>query len=102
MLGCDGDEIESDLKILVRETCPSYEALFYVWGDPSRSLIQCSGTTMYVTKNLKYALLQLRIDGKTRVLWIDAICLNQLDLQEQAQQVKIMSSIYSKAPHTVV
>jgi hypothetical protein len=57
---------------------------------------------MYVTKNLKYALLQLRIDGKTRVLWIDAICLNQLDLQEQAQQVKIMSSIYSKAPHTVV
>jgi hypothetical protein len=100
---CDGGEIECDIKTFTRKTCPSYEALSYVWGNlNNRSPIQVSGATFEVTENLKSALLHLRLDGSTRVLWIDAICINQLDLDELGQQVGIMSSIYSEASRTVV
>jgi len=100
---CDGGEIECDLKTFSEDTCPTYEALSYVWGDPNnRSPIKCCGTTFEVTKNLESALLQLRLAEKTRLLWIDAICINQLDIKEREQQVGIMSNIYSTASRTVV
>ncbi len=35
-------------------------------------------------------------------IWVDAICINQEDMEERAQQVKIMDKIYSKAARTIV
>lgn len=37
-----------------------------------------------------------------RIFWIDAICINQDDLEERAAQVKIMSEIYDKAHEVLV
>ncbi|EKG16420.1 hypothetical protein MPH_06389 [Macrophomina phaseolina MS6] len=37
-----------------------------------------------------------------RILWVDAICINQDDLEERAAQVKIMSRIYDKALEVLV
>ena len=100
---CDGGVIECDIKTFPEESCPPYEALSYVWGNANdRSPIQCCGQAFDVTKNLESALLQLRLAGNTRLLWIDAICINQLDKKEQGQQVSIMDKIYSKAIRTVV
>lgn len=100
---CDGGVIECDIKTFPEESCPPYEALSYVWGNASdRSPIQCCGQTFDVTKNLESALLQLRLAGNTHLLWIDAMCINQLDKKEQGQQVSIMDKIYSKAIRTVV
>jgi hypothetical protein len=36
------------------------------------------------------ALLRLRLEGQTRRLWIDAIRINQKDLDERAQQVRLL------------
>jgi hypothetical protein len=36
------------------------------------------------------------------VLWADAACINQEDLEERSQQVSIMSMIYAKATRSHV
>ena len=78
-----------------------YIALSYVWGDP-RNLheIELNGQRFSITSNLYQALLclwksfeiqQLKLD-----IWIDAIYVNQEDLDERAAQVKKMGAIYSQ------
>ena len=55
-----------------------------------------------VTKNLYSALKHLRLRDKVRVLWIDALCINQSDLDERSHQVLHMSSIFGRAVSVVV
>ncbi len=58
--------------------------------------------TLYITRNLAEALPYLRYKGKPRVLWIDAICVNQTNLEERSRQVTRMVNIYSKAARVIV
>lgn len=44
--------------------------------------------------NLATALRRFRSESQAKVFWIDAICINQLDDNERAQQVQLMGSIY--------
>lgn len=55
-----------------------------------------------MTATLNEALLTLRHADKLRTLWIDQLCINQDDLQERGNQVKIMHLIYKRAVRTVV
>lgn len=52
--------------------------------------------------NLRTALLNLRDLQNSRILWIDAICINQEDLDERSVQVAIMGDIYRQARRTVI
>ncbi|KAF1999779.1 HET-domain-containing protein [Amniculicola lignicola CBS 123094] len=76
---------------------PSYEALSYVWGDKNstRSIV-LNGTKFMITENLWLALRRLRDPYASRILWIDAICINQDDDDERSHQVSIMGKIYGK------
>ncbi|KAK3339865.1 heterokaryon incompatibility protein-domain-containing protein, partial [Lasiosphaeria hispida] len=80
-----------------------YEALSYVWGDEctgqSISINECD---VQVTANLHAALLRLRDRVFERVLWIDAICINQQDADEKGRQVNSMANIYAKAGRVLV
>ncbi|KAF7945151.1 hypothetical protein EAE96_009930 [Botrytis aclada] len=77
---------------------PVYEALSYVWGDPtSKCDINLQGVSFPVTTNLESALRYLRYRNLPRVLWIDALCINQKDVSERNSQVKYMGTIYSKS-----
>ncbi|KAK3339793.1 heterokaryon incompatibility protein-domain-containing protein [Lasiosphaeria hispida] len=73
-----------------------YEALSYCWGDAvhNRVTTVCNGVTFTVGENLGAALLRLRLPEAPRTLWIDAVCINQDDLAERAQQVGYMRDIY--------
>jgi Heterokaryon incompatibility protein (HET) len=55
-----------------------------------------------VTKNLYEALHHLRDETRPRVLWIDAICINQRNLPERSSQVRRMADIYSLSKRVVV
>lgn len=82
---------------------PTYEALSYVWGSPETSIdIQVGLRSLAITKNLAEALPYLRYEDKPRVLWIDAICVNQQDLTERSRQVKRMADLYRLADRVVV
>ncbi|KAF8848154.1 hypothetical protein BDZ45DRAFT_538013, partial [Acephala macrosclerotiorum] len=75
-----------------------YEALSYVWGDPSSpQLIQMNGHDFEVGRNLFSALQHLRIEDSDRLLWVDAICINQSDIPERNYQVSRMGLIYRAA-----
>lgn len=74
---------------------PEYEALSYVWGDPmDKVAISLQNTETSVTRNLWNALCRLRLADKPRTLWVDAICIDQSNIEERNQQVGIMRQIY--------
>jgi hypothetical protein len=55
-----------------------------------------------VTKNCELALRYLRKENSNRVLWVDAICINQKDNNERGHQVGMMRNVYSKATEVLV
>jgi hypothetical protein len=55
-----------------------------------------------VTKNLHAALFRLRDRSLERILWIDALCIDQKNVEEKGQQVQLMAKIYSKAARVLV
>jgi Heterokaryon incompatibility protein (HET) len=80
-----------------------YEALSYVWGNPAETLPICvDGGQFPVTVNLHAALSQLRDRSFERIIWVDAICINQRNSEERKQQVQFMAKIYSKAHRVIV
>lgn len=80
-----------------------YQALSYVWGSTANPRqIEIDGDTITITANLHSALLGLRNRSFERVLWIDALCINQDDLKERAEQIQMMAEIYGKACQVVV
>ncbi|KAF5246480.1 hypothetical protein FANTH_6852 [Fusarium anthophilum] len=82
----------------------SFNALSYVWGDPSvTKTILINEHPIQVTTNLlsalKYAPYHLsRSKSATSLkLWVDAICINQADKDEKGHQVSMMKDIYSQS-----
>jgi len=78
-----------------------FAALSYVWGSEAdvRSIV-LNGIETAVTVNLEIALRAMDCTGQYTggfKLWIDAICINQTDEEEQAAQVARMRDIYSGA-----
>lgn len=81
----------------------TYEALSYVWGDASiKHPVSCDGQRLEITRNLKEALEQFRDEDHPRILWADAVCINQNDLEERASQVRLMWDVYALASHCLV
>ncbi|TGJ79701.1 hypothetical protein E0Z10_g9060 [Xylaria hypoxylon] len=89
---------------------PRFDALSYCWDrSPGNSYIlldpnfQISGNVPWtgrrfsVGRNIETGLRRLRREDKAIRIWIDAMCINQMDFEERAQQVSIMSLIYSYA-----
>jgi hypothetical protein len=85
------------------DEAPSYEALSYVWGNPNPPTeLLCNGQSIQIQPSLSHALRSLRLQKTTRVVWADAICINQQDKAEKSHQVPMMGSIYSLARRVVV
>ncbi|KAH8665719.1 heterokaryon incompatibility protein-domain-containing protein [Tricladium varicosporioides] len=90
------------LQDLGKRTHP-YEALSYVWGKPDQTLpIYVDGVQFPVTVNLHAALLRLRHQSIERILWADAICINQENKPEKEQQIQFMAKIYAQAKSVLV
>jgi hypothetical protein len=83
-----------------------YSALSYTWGnEPAVIPITVNESTFSVTLNLATALQGLRNSpefGGKRTLWVDAICINQGDVNERNHQVAHMQEIYSGAEGVIV
>ena len=88
-----------------------YETLSYVWGPPGRpSVVHVSDSysddhssyLLPVTENLHNALCRLRDRSLARMIWVDAICINQEDPGERERQVQLMAMIYARSLRVVV
>jgi hypothetical protein len=110
----------SDISVTIHtyplEDAPPFNALSYTWGKPYRDpfgddpesppefvqIIKCNGIKIKVTQNLFDALIsfkQLKLAG---FLWVDAVCINQADLNERSSQVLLMGEVYSQAENVLV
>lgn len=83
-----------------------YEALSYVWGSSSGTQpVLCDDELLFVTPNCESALRHLRLNDTNRILWIDAICIDQSKtkdaLKERNAQVALMGEIYKNAKRTL-
>ncbi|KAJ5062029.1 heterokaryon incompatibility protein-domain-containing protein [Bipolaris maydis] len=104
LLRGSGSELECELspQSLQNLHLP-YEALSYTWG--SSELVECiklNGKPFWITDNLYAALRNLQLHDRDRILWIDAICINQENKAEQSQQVQQMGQIYEKAEKLLI
>lgn len=100
--GCDQEPLECSLIPGVI-TFSQYEALSYAWGNTDLVMpIKLDGSTFMVTKSLEFALRHLRMRDRWRILWIDAICINQTDIKERTSQVQYMRQVYEHATSVVV
>ncbi|KAE8405527.1 heterokaryon incompatibility protein-domain-containing protein [Aspergillus pseudonomiae] len=83
-----------------------YEALSYVWGSELKpESIMLNGCIFHVTTNLHRALINLRNRQLDRVLWVDAICINQDEEDqgnEKSKQIPLMRTIYAQAERVIV
>ncbi|KAF2804802.1 uncharacterized protein BDZ99DRAFT_480825 [Mytilinidion resinicola] len=91
-------DIECSLFTVSLDNNPTYNALSYLWGAPDITKpLTVNGVEIQVTVNLHAALRRIRKKKKRVVFWIDAVCINQQDLQERSSQVSFMGEIYSNA-----
>src|SRR5436305_12894620 len=82
---------------------PIFEAVSYCWGNRcDQTNIICNGELLPIPKNLAGALRGLRYPDKKRILWADAICINQSDAIEKEHQVRLMRTIFSLAQDTLI
>jgi hypothetical protein len=96
--GSTGSRIECRLLHQKTYNPMQYDALSYTWGDMANTEeIMLNGFIFTVTAGLERALRHLRLPNKKRVLWIDAICINQMDTTERNHQVQMMFNIYQNA-----
>lgn len=80
----------------------SYEALSYVWGKSSwRKFIMVNGVSLRITPNLHDALQHIRLVQDNRIIWVDAICIDQANDEEISRQVAIMGDIYKAAKQVI-
>jgi hypothetical protein len=80
-----------------------YEALSYVWGDPKETLpIRVDGDQFPVTVKLHEALLRLRDRSIERIIWVDAVCIDQENSQEKEHQIQLMAKIYGQANRVII
>lgn len=86
------DELNCDLLTFSSDSCPEYFAISYTWGDSTpRHEIRINGDLFRVRENCSYALRQARdFLQNGGFVWIDAICINQGDMEEKGHQVQSM------------
>ncbi|KAF3045317.1 hypothetical protein E8E11_001892 [Didymella keratinophila] len=96
--GAYDDDLVITLDVVVLSDEPIYQALSYVWGDTT-PVATCflDRIPFPLNRNLNRALRRFREESDELVLWADALCINQTDLDERAAQVRIMPRIFEGA-----
>lgn len=96
--GADGSDYKDSVE---------YEALSWCWGTQNKdcAIRIKKGDDYYrfaVTKELSLALKYLRRPTGDRILWIDAMCIDQSNHEERNHQVQMMSRIYTGAKQACI
>ncbi|KAK0101982.1 hypothetical protein ONS96_005950 [Cadophora gregata f. sp. sojae] len=81
----------------VDETCCKFQPI-----KVSMHLIVLNGRQHYVPTNVHDILRRRSSFLRSSYIWIDSICIDQINLEEKNRQVPMMRSIYEKASHVYV
>ena len=95
----------NSLQEVALDSACRFRAISYFWGDSALThSIKCDDQKMPITGNVAQLLSADVFHTLDEYLpvWIDAICINQSDNAEKADQVAIMHRIYSMAEEVLV
>ncbi|KAK5658431.1 hypothetical protein OQA88_1820 [Cercophora sp. LCS_1] len=89
---------------------PTYEALSYAWGTSDHQETAYIRTDdalspfskLQLRQNCASALRHLRYQDRERIMWVDAICINQSDIHERNRQLALMKDVYGLAENVVI
>lgn len=94
--------VHCEVEAFPLERAPDYIALSYRWGPPSPTHDLFIGNkALKIRDILNSCLLELREELDTW-LWIDQICIAQVDTAERNHQVGMISRIYSNSASVIV
>ncbi|MCJ1394577.1 hypothetical protein MMC18_007457 [Xylographa bjoerkii] len=102
-----GDDLHCDLVESQLSSPGSFEAVSWCWGkeDFSRILrvhVEGEQFSFPISPNLESALRALRNETLERSLWVDAICIDQKNMNERNSQVPNMDQVYGKAENVCI
>ena len=101
--GSASEPLQGRIVHVKLDQAATFQALSYTWGSPeAHGTVEIDGHPRPVTKNLHAALLHLRHSQDVEVVWVDALCIDQTDLEERSQQVQIMGDIFSNAVRVTI
>lgn len=98
--GDDDAELSCVFSLVSLDDKPDYEAVSYVWGDSldrRRINVENVKEPVPITRNLHSVLHGLRLQDRERIVWADALCITQQDLEERTSQVSIMAAVFGQA-----
>ncbi|RBR19912.1 hypothetical protein FVER53590_12222 [Fusarium verticillioides] len=98
--GVNEDTLVASFELLdLNAASIRFEAISYQWseGGNQKASMRLGGEKISINAYLRNILLHLRLEQHIRVVWTDALCINQSDHEERRQQVSIMQRIYSQA-----
>ncbi|KAM0259745.1 hypothetical protein ACHAQJ_003181 [Trichoderma viride] len=95
----DTSDMQGSFRAVELSNCPKYTALSYTWGEEANCReIKIGNEKILIRENLWWFLrLQSCSISKSKLFWIDAICINQSDVGERNHQVGMMRQIYANA-----
>ena len=80
-----------------------YETTSYCCGDQSvRSYIYLNGCIFDLPLTAEQTLRRIQYFDRDRVVWIDAVCISQDDIDERSQQVVRMHEVYSRCRRNLI
>ncbi|RKL36220.1 hypothetical protein BFJ72_g8349 [Fusarium proliferatum] len=111
--GTQNAVVSSHMSVVNLEDNPTYKCLSYTWGEPGgdetdeswskpSQTILIDGFEIHIRQNLYNALIALCQSGILGPIWIDALCINQNDVEERNAQVSQMANIYKSAEEVIV
>lgn len=103
------EPIHVELETYRHSHRPDYETVSYTWGSEQGDSSPCRPIfigpywdVLLQTENCWQMLRYARPTRGIRLLWVDAICINQDNAEERAIQVAMMAQIYSDCERTLV
>lgn len=97
------EPVSCQLKEEVLSTSLGFDALSYEWKEHEGFTdVNCNQATTRITRNLAEALRAFRYTASPRVLWDDAIYINQDDKDKKSRQIPLMREIYASTRSVLI
>jgi hypothetical protein len=91
------------IHVPLEDRSHKYVAVSYTWGSPQKPCqLLVNGHLLKITQTV-HEIFQSKIMAEPGTLiWIDAICINQENLEEKTRQVRFIGEVFSNAESTRV
>ncbi|KAK7980239.1 hypothetical protein PG989_012696 [Apiospora arundinis] len=96
---------EYQLQTFSLDSHPEYVTILYCWSDPTPChTVLIDGKELRIARSAAtiLELMSSITTSESRMIWIDALCIDQLNFTERAHQVPLMSRIYPQGTRNII